>query len=72
MFKSNSSLYGNVEKNKERLYAKVCSQVEGIKFSEIFSLVQNLTSIKLLLFVALGFSLEIEYMDVKTILLNGY
>jgi hypothetical protein len=52
MFKSMIDLDGNVEKHKSRLVVKGYSHVEGIDFGEIFSLVDKLTSIRLLLSVA--------------------
>jgi len=56
---------GKVEKCKGRLVAKVYSQVEGIDFSEIFSPVAKLTSIRFLLSLAATFDLEVEEMDLK-------
>jgi hypothetical protein len=60
-----------VEKYKVRLVAKSYSQVEGIDFGEIFSLVSKLTSIRFLLCVVSTFDFEIEQMDVKTSFLHG-
>jgi hypothetical protein len=60
-----------VEKYKARLVAKGYSQVEGIDFGEIFSPVAKLTSIRVLLSVAIAFDFEIEQMDVKTTFLHG-
>jgi hypothetical protein len=60
-----------VEKYKARLVAKGYSQVEGIDFGEIFSLVAKLTSIIFLLFVVSTFDFEVEQMDVKTTFLHG-
>ena len=47
------------------------SQVEGVDFGEIFSLVVKITSIRLLLSLATTFDLEIEQMDVKKMSLHG-
>jgi hypothetical protein len=60
-----------VEKYKARLVEKGYSQVEGIDFDEIFSLVAKLTSIRFMLFVASTFDFEVEHMDVKTPFLHG-
>ena len=53
------------------MVAKGYSQVEGIDFGEIFSLVEKLTSIRFLLSIAASFDLEVEKMDVKTTFLHG-
>jgi hypothetical protein len=53
------------------LVAKGYSQVEGVDFGEIFSLVAKLTSIRVLMYLAATFDLEIEQMDVKTMFLHG-
>jgi hypothetical protein len=62
---------GKVEKYKARLVEKGYSQVEGIDFGEIFSLVSKLTSIRFLLSVTAAFDFEVEQMDVKTTFLYG-
>ena len=49
-----------MEKYKARLVEKGYSQVEGIDFGEIFSLVVKLTSIRFILFIATTFALEVE------------
>jgi hypothetical protein len=49
-----------LEKYKAQLVAKGYSQVEGIDFGEIFSLVAKLTSIRFLLFVVVSFDFELE------------
>ena len=62
---------GKVEKYKARLVAKGYSQVEGIDFGEIFSLVGELTSIRFFLSIATTFDHEVEQLDVKTTFLHG-
>jgi hypothetical protein len=47
------------------------SQVEGVDFGEIFSPVEKLTSIRVLMSVVASFDLEIEQMDVQTTFLHG-
>jgi hypothetical protein len=49
-----------VEKHKAQLVAKGYSQVEGIDFGEIFSLVDKLTSIRFVLSIVVSFDLEVE------------
>ena len=60
VFKKKMNLEGKVEKYKARLVEKVYSQVPGIDFGDIFSPVAKVTSIRLLLFVAVAFDFEIE------------
>ena len=71
VFKKKLNVAGKVEKYKARLVAKGYSQVEGIDFGEIFSLVAKMTSIIFLLSLAATFDLEVEQMDVKTTFLHG-
>jgi hypothetical protein len=71
VFKKKLNAEGKVEKYKARLVAKGYSQVEGIDFGDIFSLVAKLTSIIFLLSIAAAFDFEIEQMDVKTTFLHG-
>jgi hypothetical protein len=68
VFKNKTSSDGNFKKYKVRLVVKAYSKAWGIYFSEIFSLVSKLTSIRFLLYVATTFDLQI---DVKTIFLHG-
>eukprot|EP00253_Pinus_taeda_P016439 PITA_16439 len=71
VFKKKTNAEGKVEKYKARLVAKGYSQVSGIDFGDIFSVVAKVTSIRLLLFVAATFDFEVEQMDVKTTFLHG-
>ena len=71
MFKKKTNVEGKVEKYKARLVAKGYSQVLGIDFGDIFSLVANVNFIRLLLFAAVAFDFEVEQMDVKTTFLHG-
>ena len=72
VFKKKTNTEGKVEKYKARLVAKGYSQVLGIDFGDIFSLVAKVISIRLLLFVAVAFDFEAEQMDVETTFLHGY
>ena len=71
VFKKKTNAEGKVEKYKARLVAKGYSQVSGIDFGDIFSLVAKVTSIRLLLSVAAAFDFEVEQLDVKTTFLHG-
>ena len=71
VFKKKKNAEGKVEKYKARLVAKGYSQVSGIDFGDIFSLVAKVTSIRLLLSFVAAFDFEVEHMDVKTAFLHG-
>jgi hypothetical protein len=60
VFKKKLNVEGKVDKYKARLVEKGYSQVEGIDFGEIFSLVAKLTYITFLLFVVVVFDFEVE------------
>jgi hypothetical protein len=53
------------------MVAKGYSQVEGVDFGEIFSLVAKLTSIRVLMSLVAAFDLKIEQMDLKIVFLHG-
>ena len=57
VFKKKLNAAGKVEKYKAPLVAKGYSQVEGIDFGEIFSLVAKLASIRFLLSLVSAFDL---------------
>eukprot|EP00253_Pinus_taeda_P035393 PITA_35393 len=60
VFKKKTNAEGKVEKYKARLVAKGFSQVPGIDFGDIFSPVAKVTSIRLLLSIAVAFDFEVE------------
>jgi hypothetical protein len=60
VFKKKMNATDQVDKFKARLVVKGYSQVEGVDFGEMFSPVTKLTSIKVLVFLATTFDLEIE------------
>jgi hypothetical protein len=70
LFKRKTNVVGCVEKFKAQVVAKGYSQVKGVNFSEPFSLIEKLTSIRVLMSLATTFDLEIEKMDVKTTFLH--
>jgi hypothetical protein len=59
VFKNKMNATSQVEKFKSRLVAKGYSQVEGVDFSDIFSCVEKLNSIRVLMSLATTFDLEI-------------
>jgi len=60
VFKKKINVEGKVEKYKAWLVAKGYSQVLGIDFGDIFSHVNKITSIRLLLSVVAAFDFEVE------------
>ena len=71
MFILRRKVDGSIERYKVRLVAKGYSQVEGIDFHEIFSLVVKLVSIHTLLALTTLLNLELEQLDVKKAFLHG-
>jgi hypothetical protein len=71
VFKKKMNVTVQVEKFKARLVAKGYSQVKGVAFNDIFSLVEKLNSIRILMSLVATFDMEIEQMDVKTMFLHG-
>ena len=59
-------------RNKARLVTQGYSQVEGVDFDEIFSLVACMESIRVLLALACHLKFKLYQMDVKTAFLNGF
>eukprot|EP00253_Pinus_taeda_P019857 PITA_19857 len=62
---------GKVDKHKARLVAKGFSQVEGIYYTETFSPVAKMNSIRLVLSLAASLKWEVHQMDVKSAFLHG-
>jgi hypothetical protein len=71
VFKKKMNVVVPIEKFKYRLVAKGYSQVKGVNFSDIFSPIEKITSIRALMSLAASFDLEIEQMDLKTTFLHG-
>ena len=66
------NVVGQVKKYKAQLSVKEYSQVEGVEFGDIFSLVAKLSSIRLLIPLVTTFDLWIEQMDVNIAFIFGY
>ena len=60
-----------MDKHKARLVVKGFSQVEGIEYTETFSQVAKMNSIRLVLSLATSFKWEVHQMDVKSAFLHG-
>ena len=70
MFKKKLRPDGTIERYKERLVAKGCTQKEGENFFYTYSPVARLTTIRVLLSLASSYGLIVHQMDVKTTFLN--
>ncbi|KAK2437580.1 secreted RxLR effector protein [Trifolium repens] len=72
VFKKKDGIPGvEAPRYKTRLVAKGFTQVEGIDYNEIFSLVVKHCSIRVLMAIVNQYDLELEQMDVKTAFLHG-
>ena len=64
-------LDGSIDKFKARLVAKCFKQKADLNLFDTFSSVTRVTSIRLLIAIAVIFDLKTHQMDVKTAFLNG-
>ena len=71
VFKIKKNADGSVERYKARLVAQGFTQEENKDYFETYSPVANLTTIRLMLTLAVHNNWEIHQMDVKTAYLNG-
>src|SRR5713101_5783312 len=71
VYRNKYALDGSVERLRERLVAKVFSQVEGIDYNETFVPVAKMNSIRLVLSLAALHNWEFHQMDVKSAFLHG-
>lgn len=62
---------GNSSRYKARLVAKGCSQRPGVDYSETFAPVAKMTTVRVMLSIAVKKDWLIHQMDVKTAFLNG-
>ena len=70
IFRNKTDEKGNVICNKARLIAQGYSQMEGVDYDEIFTLVARMESIRILLTLACQLKFKFYQMDVKTAFLN--
>ena len=72
IFKIKTKADGSLDKYKARLVARGFTQIQGIDYTDTFSPVVKLNSIKVLLALATQHNFEIHQLDVKTAFLNGF
>ena len=71
VYKLKNGVDDTVERYKARFVEKGYSHKEGIDFHEIFSLVVNFVSIRIVLALVALLDLEVEQLDVKISFLHG-
>ena len=71
IFKRTLKADGSIVKYMARLVVKGYKQKEGVDYFDTYSPVTRITSIRMLIAIAVLHNLEIHQMDVKTAFLNG-
>lgn len=71
MFKLKHKSNGDIDKYRARFVARGCSQKQGFDYGETYAPVAKLTTLRILLAIAVRFNMHIHQMDVKGAFLNG-
>jgi hypothetical protein len=71
IFKRKMKADGSIDKYKARFVVKGYKQKEGVDYFDTYSPVTRITSIRMLIAIAVLYNLEIHQMDIKTAFLNG-
>ena len=71
VFRVKKDSKGRILRHKARLVVKGYAQKEGINYSEVFSPVARMDSIRILIAIAAQEEWELHHLDVKTAFLNG-
>jgi hypothetical protein len=72
VFWSKQDQDGMVVRNKARLVAQCYTQVKGLDFGKIYSLVARLEAIRILLAYACAHNIKLYQMDVKSTLMSWF
>ena len=72
IFRNKLDESGNIVRNKARLVAQGCTQVEGIDFEDTFAPIARLEAIRITLAYASYKNFKLFQMDVKSAFLNGF
>jgi hypothetical protein len=72
VFRNKQDQDGMVVRNKARLVAQGCTQVEDFDFGETYAPVARLEAIRILLAYACAHNIKLHQMDVKSVFLNSY
>ena len=70
IFKRKLKSDGSIDKYKAKLVAKGYRQKEGLDYFDTYSPVTRITSIRILIAIAVLHNIDIHQMDVKTAFLN--
>ena len=70
IFKRKLKVDGSIDKYKARFVVKVYKQKEGVDYFDTYSPITRITSIRMLMAIAVLHNLEIHQMDVKIASLN--
>ena len=71
VYKTKFKLDGSIEKHKARIVAKGYSQKEGIDYTETFSPVARISTVRVIIALAAHFKWPLHRMEVKNAFMNG-